>query len=332
MASFLLRPHRSVGRIVLRMGSMTDGHPTALDGVDLNLLRLFDALCAEGSVTAAGARLGLTQSGASRALARLRAALDDPLFVTGRTGLIATPRAEALRGPVREALGLLAGALEPVAFDPAGSTQPLRLGCPDHLAWLLAGPLTEALAARAPGMELVLTSFSGGWLDDLHDGVVDLAFGVLAGTEAHVQCRTLFEDGWAVLMRERHPDLERPWTVETFASGAHGVMTVSGTGLSHVDRGLEALGYARNITIRATSPVVVAAIATETDVKVTTSAWLAHHLAERLGAAVRPVPLDVPALPLPLVWHVRFQHDPRHRFVRSLLAETVAQARHRRLG
>ena len=305
---------------MLLMVCMLDAHGKRLD---LNLLQVLDALFEAGSVTAAAQRLGLTQSGASRALARLREALDDPLFVRTRDGLVATPRGQALRTPVRQALTMLERALAPVTFDPALSTEPLRLGCPDHLAWLLGGPLRRALNAGAPGVPLVLRSFSAQWVDDLHEGRVDLAFGVLDGSEAHLRRRTVFDDGWAVVLSPDHPDLEQEWTVETFASGDHGVMTVPGTGPSHVDRGLAALGRSRRITVRASSPVVVAAIARETHVKVTTSSWFASHIARRLGLAVRPVPLEVPPLPLPLVWHERFQHDPRHRFLRELLVDVV---------
>lgn len=305
---------------------MTDAHGRPLD---LNLLVVFDALFAEGSVTAAGTRLGLTQSGTSRALARLRAALDDPLFVTTRAGLVPTPRALALRQPVGEALARLAEALGPPTFDPATSSVPLRLGCPDHLAWLIGAPLRERLRSVAPDTGVLLTSFSSRWVEDLYEGSVDLAFGVLEGTEAHLRRRMLFEDDWAVVMRASHPDVDRDWTIEAFAAGEHGVMTVPGTGPSHVDRALAARGLAREVTVRASSPVVIAAIAAETDVKVTTSAWFARHLAVRLGGAlvVRPVPLEVPALPLPLVWHERVHHDPRHRFVRELIVEVVQAAR-----
>lgn len=314
--------------IMLSIHRMTDEHASSLHGLDLNLLRVLDALFTEGSVTRAGDRLGLTQSGASRALSRLRQALDDPLFVTGRAGLTPTPRAEALREPVQQALEELARALDPSDFDPATSTRPLCLGCPDHLAWLLGRPLTDALAAHAPGVPVVFTSFSSDWLDELHDGRVDLAFGVLEGTEAHLHCRTLFEDGWAVVMRSGHPDADRPWTLDSFAGGEHGVMTVAGTGPSHVDRALAALGKRRRIVLRATSPVVVAALATETDIKVTTSAWFAAHLERRLGAVVRPVPIeDVPPLALPLTWHARFHHDARHRFLREVVADAVQAMR-----
>jgi DNA-binding transcriptional LysR family regulator len=52
-----------------------------LAAVDLNLLLALDALLAERHVTRAAARLGVTQSAASHALARLRVVLRDPLLV-----------------------------------------------------------------------------------------------------------------------------------------------------------------------------------------------------------------------------------------------------------
>jgi DNA-binding transcriptional LysR family regulator len=68
---------------------------------DLNLLRVFDAVLHERSVTAAAARLGLTQPAVSNALARLRGQFGDPLFVRTAGGMDATPFARELAQPVR---------------------------------------------------------------------------------------------------------------------------------------------------------------------------------------------------------------------------------------
>lgn len=77
----------------------------ALAALDLNLLPVLDALLETHSVTESGRRLGLSQPAVSRALARLRAALDDELLVrTGRV-MVPTPRALALQQPLREPLG-----------------------------------------------------------------------------------------------------------------------------------------------------------------------------------------------------------------------------------
>ena len=76
---------------------------TELAGVDLNLVLALDALLAERHVTRAAARLGITQSAASHALARLRDVLGDPLLVRGPRGtMIPTPRATALAPAIPE--------------------------------------------------------------------------------------------------------------------------------------------------------------------------------------------------------------------------------------
>ena len=95
---------------------MSDIH---FHAIDLNLLRLFDALAEERSVTRAGARLGLTQSAVSHALNRLRHVLQDELFVRGPDGMRPTARAEEIAPRLRHGLHQLQQALAPVTFTPA---------------------------------------------------------------------------------------------------------------------------------------------------------------------------------------------------------------------
>ncbi|MET0384931.1 MAG: LysR family transcriptional regulator, partial [Polyangiales bacterium] len=96
-----------------------DVGPEALCRLDLNLLVAFDAMARERSVTAAAARVGVTQSAMSHALRRLRVLFDDPLLVRGQSGMLLTPRAEALVVPLRSGLVTLGRALStPQRFDP----------------------------------------------------------------------------------------------------------------------------------------------------------------------------------------------------------------------
>jgi len=83
-----------------------------LGDLDLNLLRVLDLLLAERNVTRAALRLGRTQPAVSNALHRLRVLLNDDLLVRGGRGLELTPRAQALRRPIRAALAR-DGALRP---------------------------------------------------------------------------------------------------------------------------------------------------------------------------------------------------------------------------
>src|SRR4051812_9289336 len=131
-----------------------------LGGLDLNLLVALDALLSERSVTRAAQRVGLSQPGMSNALARLRRLLNDPLLVRQGATLVPTARAEALIGPVHEALELIRRALDaPLRFDPATDRRSFRLSCSDYSVLMLIGPLVRALAADAPGV--VVESYRG---------------------------------------------------------------------------------------------------------------------------------------------------------------------------
>jgi len=72
-----------------------------LNKVDLNLFIVFDAIYTEANLTRAGQIVGITQPAVSNALARLRETFNDPLFVRTAQGMVPTPMAQNIIGPVR---------------------------------------------------------------------------------------------------------------------------------------------------------------------------------------------------------------------------------------
>ena len=126
-----------------------------LAGVDLNLLVAFDALMDERSVTRAAARLSLSQPGMSNTLARLRKLFGDPLLVREGFTLVPTPRADALRQPVRDALAIIRAALDQrTGFDPGADRATWTVSCSDYSLLMVIGPLVRRLAAAAPGVTI----------------------------------------------------------------------------------------------------------------------------------------------------------------------------------
>src|SRR5689334_23958911 len=130
--------------------------------LDLNLLRVFDAVLRDRSVTPAAARLGLTQPAVSNALARLRALFEDPLFLRTPGGMDATPFARELAGPVRQALALLESALaHGPGFDPATSTRAFRFYMSDLGQIEFLPPLVERALQLAPSVRLEAVALEG---------------------------------------------------------------------------------------------------------------------------------------------------------------------------
>ncbi len=123
--------------------------------LDLNLLRVFDAMAIELNTTRTGERVGLSQPAVSSALGRLRQILGDELFVREGNRMVPTERALALREPVRLALRQMEDALAAVArFDPASATQTFRISGSDYFSILLMPRLTAAVMREAPGVTL----------------------------------------------------------------------------------------------------------------------------------------------------------------------------------
>src|SRR5256884_3847300 len=119
--------------------------------VDLNLLRVFDAVLRERGVTPAAAGLGFTQPPVSKALPRLRGVFGDPLFVRTPAGMDATPFARELAEPVRQALALLEAALaHGPGFDPATATRAFRFYMSDlgQIEFLRSEEHTSELQSR----------------------------------------------------------------------------------------------------------------------------------------------------------------------------------------
>ena len=156
--------------------------------IDLNLLRVFDAVLHEKGVTPAATRLGLTQPAVSNALARLRKLFGDALFVRTPRGVDATPFARELAEPVRQALALLESALaHGPGFDPATSTRAFRFYMSDLGQVEFLPPLVERVQRGAPGVRLEAVALE---VEDIADalaaGALDLAIGFLPGLSAPV--------------------------------------------------------------------------------------------------------------------------------------------------
>jgi len=125
--------------------------------LDLNLLVVFDAVAQARSATCAAARLNMTQPAISHALARLRGALRDELFIRTPDGMEPTLYAERLAGPIRAALEGLGAALDgAAAFDPATAGRGFTIALDNRAELVLAAPVAAAVAAEAPGVSLDL--------------------------------------------------------------------------------------------------------------------------------------------------------------------------------
>ena len=302
-----------------------------LSTVDLNLLKLFDALARDRSVTRAGLRLGLSQPAASRALHRLRTALNDPLVVRGRSGLELTPRAEMLTGPVGRLLDDAQTIYAPATFDPARATGVVSIAALDHLALLVAPDLMARLEQQAPLLRIAIAPPVGDNIALVERGAVDLAIGIFNTLPAGMRHRRLYEDAYACIVRRGHPAAAAgAMTLQRYLASRHIAVTISGIGESPIDAALSKRSLHRQVALRVPHFLVAGLTVADSDMVFTLPRHLASRLARSLPLEIVNVPLRLPRIAPTMIWHERLQHDPAHTWIRQQIADITAAFRKQR--
>jgi DNA-binding transcriptional LysR family regulator len=162
--------------------------------IDLNLLRVFDAVMEDRSVLRASQRVFLSQSAVSHSLARLREMLDDELFVRTSAGMQPTARALAMAPLVRDALKTLEAAIGPPKFDPGNSTKTFTIAASDFTTAIVAPHLLRILKAEAPSVDIVIKPVTRIDLAEQIDlGRIDAAIGTFSGAPQRFNSNLLFE-------------------------------------------------------------------------------------------------------------------------------------------
>ena len=288
--------------------------------LDLNLLTALDALLAEASVAAAARRLRLSPSAMSRTLARLRAATGDPLLARAGRGMALTPHAEALRAKVREAIQAAEAALRPApSLDVATIDRLFTIRANEGFVEIFAARLLEAAAAQAPRALLRFAPKPDKDPRPLREGLVDLDIGVLGEQGPELRTQSLFRDSFVAVARAGHPRLVGDaMGREEFAAARHVVASRRGKLAGPVDAALAGLGLTREVAAYVPSFAAVLAIVAATDlIGLATRSYVERRNAP--GLASFPLPVATPEITVSQIWHPRFDADPAHRWLRTLV-------------
>ena len=301
-----------------------------LEALDLNLLRVLDAVLETRHVTRAARRLGLSQSAVSHALARLRATFDDPLLVRAPGGLVPTARAEALHGPLRQALLALDRALAPPeTFDARTSRRVFRFGAADYAQFVVLPALMSHLAREAPGVSLWTAAAAGFETVSaaLANGELDLYIGVWNRQDAPpgLYERRLFDERFVCIVREDHPTVRDTLTLEQFVALQHAFIAPRGSRGGAVDDALARLGLERHIAVAIPHFLVMPHIIAQTDLVLTVAARVAHAFARTLPLRILAPPLDLARFEIRMVWHERSHLEPAHAWLRETMARLAVQ-------
>jgi DNA-binding transcriptional LysR family regulator len=305
---------------------MLDIHWMNISAANLNLFVAFDALIAANSVSRAAKQVGITQSAMSNSLRNLRALFGDPLFLRAAHGIVPTPRARELAGPVREALRLLERTLAPRQFDPAASTRTFVLITSDYVEFVLLPRLLARVRRQAPGVRLQMLPWVRHQVpEDIARGTADLMIGFYDQVPNHHRDTILFEERYACIVRRGHPQVRDRLTLRTYAGLEHIMVSLTAGASSGIDRALAARGHSRVVAIRVSHFLNVPPLVASTDLVASLSRRVAEPFARMLPLRLFDPPLRLRPSRVGMVWHDSVHDDPAHRWLRSTVAEVCAE-------
>ena len=292
---------------------------------DLNLLPIFVALMEERSVTRAAERMGMTQPALSNALSRLRQMLQDQLFVRERYGIQPTPIALELSPLIAEALAQLDNAvLGQQAFDPVKAERLFTIAPNGYVEFVIVPAVLARLEKVAPGIKLRLTPFG----NDLAEtgavsGTTALVLGRIVDPPDNLIVQHLMDEGLACAVRADHPAIGDAMTREQFETMKHVNIVPPGRMRAGLFQALAQQQLKRDVAISVTNFFAAAEMVAVTDYCATLPTLICRQLMHDPRLKVLPAPVDLGSFPVEMAWHVRYRHDPAHRWLRALIGEVI---------
>lgn len=301
---------------------------TQFHRLDLNLLRVLVAIDSCRSVTEAGRRISLSQPATSNALARLREAFGDPLFVRASGGLIPTPLAERIVPVAARHLEALEAALTwPEAFDPRRSAADWRLSLSDLGEMVFLPAIADAVLRDAPKTRVTNVAVPTERVADaLAHREIDLAIGVMDPKQRGLRSRLLFHERYVALSSRDSP---AAWRRRSgFKDAALVVASPTATYHQGIAESLERHELGHRIVVRARHYASIPDLVSRVELVAIVPEMFAKMACERRPLAMWPVPLKMPPYEVGMVWHAAADADAAQAWLRERVLRLFGRVPH----
>jgi len=315
--------------------------------VDLNLFRVFEAVMKHRSIIGASQELGITASAVSHALARLRQAIGDELFIPGSDGMAPTARALELAPNIIAGLARISSAIEASAFSPLNSLRTFRIAASDNVGSTIVPLLVTRLAKVAPQIGLKIFPFSRtDVVRQLDEGRLDLVLGWFSDLPERVRRTKVIDEQEAIVVRKGHPLTEGIATRERIFAHPHVVVELLGSEEDVNDGFLDDRGVLRRVWIERliiessqNDDSLVARVAVSvphfsavppilagSDLVATLPRRFALRAAESYGLVLLDLPFEPLAVEVEAIWHQRADKDAGLQWLLGQLKEAMISA------
>lgn len=287
---------------------------------DLNLLRVFGAVHAEGHIGRAAKRLGITQPAVSHAIQRLRDSVGDPLFIRSGKGVEPTARADEMAAYVRDSLeSAMAAIAAPQSFDPAISNRVFHVGLPDHAVAKYAPLIHATFSHRAPKLGIHLHDVQTPEAIRLvEQGDIDMAANAIEDLPKRFKSMPLFTSQIVVIASKQNPYIKGKIDLSGYHKARHLMYSAPPPMNRALGESLAKWGITRDIGMTISSHLAVPLIIANSDLIATVTREIAEPYVEKYGLQMFKLPFDIPDVQVSLFWHERNDRDAGHQWLREM--------------
>ena len=295
-----------------------------LMNVDLNLLVALDVLLEERHITRSANRLNITQSAMSRRLNRLRQTFDDLLIFSTPNGYVLTSRGTQLVGPVKDILHKIQGTLSEPTFDPEMAKGEFKICTMGYGEIVVVPKFMEILSQETNDVEITIIPRNIYSNAPILEDKAEILFGARLGvTSNDCTIKPLFEDKIVCIMSEGHPLANCELTLDGYLDYPHSIIHTSSRSGSYVDNVLAQLGHKRKIQKRSPNWGCSLLSLFTTNLLATVPERMGQALAKSGSLVIKKLPYDIPPSKYEMLWHNRYNDDPRHKWFREKFIEAA---------
>jgi len=293
-----------------------------LRGVDLNLLKTFQAIYEEKNITKAAEQLNLTQSAVSHALNRMRAHFKDDLFVRTPDGMLPTSIAENISIKVKQLL-VQADILftQDTAFLPSTSTRKFVIGVPEYVSFYVLQALLTRVQKEAPRTKVIVTAINyNNGHSEVSNENVDLAIGHFPPAPKFISADELYHEDFVLAARKDHPIFQKNnISIEDYMECQHIHFSLAGKDTGQIDQTLRKLGYSRSVQMTVSNYTLGLSILKNSDLMYSGPRHITEGMAQTFGLEIRELPFESPDIVVSQLWHKRYDADKAHMWMRELV-------------
>ena len=300
--------------------------------LNLQSMKIFVAVSEQRSVGLAARSMGMSQSGISTVLAKLRSELGDPLFVNTATGMQPTVRAKELLGPMAHAIDAIEnGILNRKKFDPATDNREFRIALSDVAEAIYMARALNAVAHAAPNVRLRSVEMPQLQLQRaLSEGRVDLALGFFPDLVAsEFVRRKIGQHGFVCICSSANKRVIQDFSLKKYSEARHVLVEAPGRTQGLLEAYLHKRRISREVALTTPHLMSLPEIIAGTDMIASIPDAVADFFADFKRLARLQLPFRSPVFETHLHWSKSVHSDPPNRWLRGVLFQAFAEGRAR---